>query len=49
MAKHGNIEATARPLKRRLAFDDAAPEIKPTLMAMAKLEHRASQARKESR
>lgn len=35
--------------KRRLAFDDAAPEIKPTLMAMAKLEHRASQARKESR
>lgn len=35
--------------RRRLAFDDAAAEVKPVLMAMAKLEHRASQARKEAR
>ncbi len=35
--------------KRRLAFDAAEPEVKPVLMAMAKLEHRASEARKEVR
>lgn len=34
--------------KRRLAFDDAAPEVKPILMTMAKLEHRAKQARKDA-
>ncbi len=35
--------------KRRLAFDAAEPEVKPILMAMAKLEHRASEARKDLR
>ena len=32
--------------KRRIAFDDAAPELKPTLMAVAKLEQRAHELRR---
>jgi hypothetical protein len=31
------------PHKRRLAFDQAEPEVKPLVMAMAKLQHRAHQ------
>lgn len=27
--------------KKRIAYDEAAPELKPTIMALAKLEHRA--------
>lgn len=32
--------------KNHLAFDDAAPELRPTILAVAKLEHGARQARK---
>ncbi len=32
--------------RRHLAFDEAAPELKPTVMAIAKLEYAASQKRK---
>lgn len=34
--------------KTRLAFDDASPELKPTLMAVARLEQRAHELRKPS-
>lgn len=33
--------------KTKLAFDDAAPEVKPALLAIAKLEHRAKSVRKQ--
>lgn len=32
--------------KKRMAFDGAAPELKPTILAVARLEHGARQARK---
>ena len=32
--------------KKRLAYDAAHPEVKPTILAMAKLQHRAKTARK---
>lgn len=35
--------------KKRLAYDDAPPELKPTLMAVAKLEHAARGARRSGR
>lgn len=31
--------------KKRVAYDDAAPELKPTIMALAKIEHRAHELR----
>lgn len=34
--------------RRVLAFDDAAPEVRPALLAMAKLEHAARQKRKSA-
>ncbi len=33
--------------KKRLAYDEAAPEVRPTLLNIAKLEHRARTARKD--
>lgn len=52
----GNWEAVPRALLPRLAgakkgvpFDSAPAELKPVIMATAKLEHRAREARKESR
>ena len=34
--------------RKTLAYDDAHPEVKPVVMAMAKLKHRASEARKDA-
>lgn len=33
--------------KRRIAYDKAAPELKPTVLALAKLQHRARAVRKQ--
>lgn len=35
--------------RKLLAFDEAAPEVRPALLTIAKLEHAARQARKEAR
>lgn len=37
------------PHRKRVAYDAAAPELKPTIMAMAKLEHRAREKQRRSR
>lgn len=35
-------------MRKRIPYDQAAPELKPTIMALAKIEHRASELRREA-